>query len=230
MSNHDALNFLPRTRILDYPKGCIIYDHSRPPEYLYLSLMGRVKVYSTAENGVQSVLRVVPTEGFFGESVLLPRGEGMRESAAALESVQVMAWTGEQVIAQIEREPKLALALIEYFGKCNLVHRDRVLAFTGYKTGMRVAIGLNQLADNAGVRLDNGAMRLSGLTHQALGDYIGTTREIVTMEMNHLRRLGYLEYSRRFIDVHSMALAEWMREQGVDFGVRAAGATLRASG
>jgi CRP/FNR family transcriptional regulator len=215
MSTHDALTYLPRTRILEYPKRCTIYDASRPPEHLYLVLRGRVKVFSTGENGVQTLLRIVTPEGFFGETALVPVDENLRESAAALESTQVMSWSADKLMESIEREPRLALALCHYFGECNLVHRDRICAAASYKTGMRVVIALVQLARTIGTAMETGALRITGLTHHSIADYVGTTREIVTLEMNRLRRLGYLEYSRRSLDVHADALAAFAREQGV---------------
>ena len=62
--------------------------------------------------------------------------------------------------------------------------------------------------------VEPGAVRLTGLTHQAIADYVGTSREIVTSEMNRLRRLGYLTYSRLYTDIYVSALSEWMRQQG----------------
>jgi CRP/FNR family transcriptional regulator, cyclic AMP receptor protein len=195
---------------------------------LFLVLAGRVKVFCTAENGTQTLLRIVSPEGFFGETAIVPGNHALRESAIALDCTQLMGWTDEEIRQQIEREPKLALALFDYFNACNSVHRNRVLAFAGYKTGMRVALALCDLAREIGSQVESGAMRISGLTHQAIGDYVGTTREIVTLEMNHLRRLGFLEYSRRFMDIHAGALAEWIREQGVTVGAGPAAPAMRA--
>jgi CRP/FNR family cyclic AMP-dependent transcriptional regulator len=218
MTVHDALTFLPRTRVLDFPKRSTIYDHSRPAGHLFLLLSGHVKVLCTADDGTQTLVRIVPPEGFFGETSLVPASESLKESALTVEAAQAMCWSADQVIAQVDREPKLALALFDYFGKCNLVHRERIQAFMSCKTGMRVALALTQIARDIGSPVDSGALRISGLTHRAIGDYVGTTREIVTVEMNRLRRLGYVEYTRRYADVYADAMTEWMRQQGVTLG------------
>ena len=107
MSIHDALTYLPRTRILEFPKRCPIYDAARPPENLYLVLTGRVKIYSTAENGMQTLLRIVTPEGFFGEASLVPTNGSFHESAMALDSTQVMCWSAEKLTEYIESEPRL---------------------------------------------------------------------------------------------------------------------------
>jgi len=223
MSVHDALTYLPRTGLQEFKKGNLVYDATRPSDHLYLVLAGRVKISRTASDGTRTLLRIACAEDFFGETSLVPSGRGTGNSAVALELTQVMTWTGDRIAEQIEREPKLALALIEYFGRCNEVHRERIRAAAGYRTGMRLAVALAELAESAGSRTADGTFRVCGLTHQTIGEYVGTTREIVTVEMNRLRRLGLVDYSRRQIDVNCRALRDWMHAQG------AAGASAQAA-
>jgi len=174
-----------------------------------------VKVFCTADSGSQTLLRVRGAEEFFGESAILPCEQDLRESAVALDSAQLMCWTAEEVQDRIEKEPRLALALCEYFGRENLLLRERITTIANYKTGARVALGLLQLSRSNGDTTAHGARRITGLTHQAIADYVGTSREIVTSEMNRLRRLGYLTYSRLHTDIYDSALSEWMKEQGI---------------
>jgi CRP-like cAMP-binding protein len=173
-----------------------------------------VKVFSTAENGAQTLLRVAGAEEFLGESSLIPTDGGLRESAVVVDAVQAMSWSCDEVQERIEREPKLALALAQYFGRNNGVLRERITTIANYKTGPRVVLALIQLSQSVGTQTPNGALRITGLTHQAIADYVGTSREIVTSEMNRLRRMGYIAYSRLYTDVFATALQEWMRQQG----------------
>jgi CRP-like cAMP-binding protein len=181
---------------------------------LYLLLAGRVKVFCTAENGAQTLLRVAGAEEFLGESSLVPMDGTLRESAVVVDAAQAMSWTCEEVQERIEREPKLALALAQYFGHNNGVLRERITTIANYKTGPRVVLALIQLSESVGTPTQTGALRITGLTHQAIADYVGTSREIVTSEMNRLRRMGYIAYSRLYTDVFASALQEWMRQQG----------------
>jgi CRP-like cAMP-binding protein len=215
MGKHDALNYLPSTRILEFPRRCAIYEPTRATSRLYLVLAGRVKLFSTADTGAQTLLRIAGAEEFFGESALVPSDQAVRESALAIEPVQAMSWTAEEVHERVDKEPKLALALCEYFGRHNTVLRERITTIANYKTGPRVMFALVQLARSNGSGTPNGAMRITGLTHQAIADYVGTSREIVTSELNRLRRLGYVSYSRLFTDIYASALTEWMRQQGI---------------
>ena len=169
----------------------------------------------TADSGGQTLLRIVGAEEFFGEAALVPSNPGVRETAVAIEPAQVMCWTAEEVHERVEKEPKLALALCDYSGRHNTLLRDRITTIANYKTGPRVMFALVQLARSNGVPTPQGAMRLTGMTHQAVADYVGTSREIVTSELNRLRRLGYVSYSRLNTDIYASALTEWMRQQGI---------------
>jgi len=214
MGKHDALNYLPSTRILEFPSRSAIYEPTRASSRLYLVLAGRVKIFSTSDTGSQTLLRIVGAEEFFGEAALVPLDHDLRETAVAMDPVQAMCWTTEEVQERVDKEPRLALALCEYFGRNNALLRERITTIANYKTGPRVALALMQLARSNASSTPQGAMRITGLTHQAIADYVGTSREIVTSELNHLRRLGYVAYSRLYTDIFVSALSEWMRQQG----------------
>jgi CRP-like cAMP-binding protein len=228
MAKHDALNYLPSTRVLEFPKRSAIYEPTRPAARLYLALAGRVKIYCTADSGAQTLLRVAGPEEFFGEASLIPADSRMRETAIAIEPTQVMSWTVEEVDERIQKEPKLALALCEYFGRYDALLRERLTVISNYKTGPRVMFALVQLAHSNGSPTPDGATRITGLTHQAIAEYVGTSREIVTSEMNELRRLGYVNYSRLYTDIFVAALTERMRQNGArvfrtaEYGVQTA--------
>ena len=69
-------------------------------------------------------------------------------------------------------------------------------------------------------------MRIDSLTHHTIADYVGTSREVVTFQMNRIRRLGLIRYNRRYIDVYSRAVAEALRLRGIHLPERpAAGST-----
>jgi CRP-like cAMP-binding protein len=190
-----------------------------------------VRISCTADSGAQTLLRIAGPEEFFGESALIPGEHGsMQESAVAMDPSQVMSWTAEEVQDRIEKEPRLALALSEYFGRQNLLLRERITTIANYKTGPRVTLALIQLARSNGTSMPDGSTRLSGLTHQSIADYVGTSREIVTSEMNRLRRLGYVTYTRLHTDIALSALTEWMKQSGTRVYADAGEPTFRVAG
>src|SRR5204863_8509330 len=109
-SDEDPLACLPRKPLQDFARKRVIYDSQQRAENLYVVISGRVKVSHTAPDGSQTVVRIVPPDGFFGESSLLG-AQSDSESAVALENVKTMCWSNTEIEQQIEREPRLGLAL-----------------------------------------------------------------------------------------------------------------------
>src|ERR1700712_1175918 len=92
----DALEYLPKSAIINYKKGQRVFDWDRPSKSLYLILSGQVKVCQEAAARGQVIIDIYQTEEFFGESALIS-SRGYAESAIALDNVTLMSWTVEQI-------------------------------------------------------------------------------------------------------------------------------------
>jgi CRP/FNR family transcriptional regulator, cyclic AMP receptor protein len=215
----DPLIYLPRKLIREIGKRRVIYSPENPTDRLFLVVRGRVKV-TTAAEGYETIARILFTEDFFGEAVLV--GGHSSETAVVLDTAMLMSWTRDEIEAQIERQPRLGVALARYFVRQCLALQDRIEAAALHKVPERVLFAFAQLAELLGTPQPDGAIRVDSLTHQMIADYVGTSREIVTFQMNRFRRLGLIRYNRRYIDVCFRAVAEVLRQHGVDFPERPA--------
>jgi CRP/FNR family cyclic AMP-dependent transcriptional regulator len=200
--------YLPRKPVEEIGKGDVIYN----PESLHLVVRGRVTVTTTAE-GYGTICRILCAEDLFGEAVLV--GGQAAHTAVVLDTAMLMSWTRDEIEAQIEHEPRLRLALAQYFVRQNLALQERIETAALHKTPERVLLAFTQLANLLGTPQPDGAIRVDSLTHQAIADYVGTSREIVTFQMNRFRRLGLIQYNRRYIDVYSCAVAEAVCQHGI---------------
>jgi CRP-like cAMP-binding protein len=208
---NDVLHYLPRKPVVEYSKGYVLY--SGASSALYLTVTGRVKVASVGVDGSESVVRIVPPEGLFGEACLAERPS--TERAVALDPVQIMVWKRQEIEQQAEKDPRLGLALIQLvIARCiELAERMQIMATC--MTPERVMLSLLQLARQLGEPQPDGALRMASLTHHTLAEYVGTSREIVSSQMNSLRRQGLIQYSRQHIDVFQEPMVEALRSQGV---------------
>ena len=214
MPFEDPLTYLPRKPVQEFAKRRVIYDQHQPSDSLYVVILGRVKITTTAEDGFETIGRIVCSEGLFGEASLI--GQPTRtESAVALDNVTLMSWSRSDIEQQIEREPRLGIALAQYMVRQCIELQDRIESMAVYKTPERVMLSLVQLASTLGTPMPDGSTRIASLTHHTIADYVGTSREIVTFQMNRLRRQGLLRYSRKFIDVYSPAMQQMLRDQGI---------------
>ncbi|MBZ5582177.1 MAG: Crp/Fnr family transcriptional regulator [Acidobacteriia bacterium] len=126
-----------------------------------------------------------------------------------------MSWTRAEIEQYIEQEPALGLALSQYVVRLCLDLQDRIESMAVYKTPERVMLAFLQLAETLGTPMPDGSTRIASLTHHTIAEFVGTSREIVTFQMNRLRRMGMLRYSRRHIDVYERALSDALRQQGI---------------
>ena len=203
----DALMYLPRKGVTDFSRGDVIFDENNPSKALHLVVQGRVKVTIPVEDGGQTVVDIFNTDDFFGESSLL--GEHpVPERAVALDNVTLMSWTRPEIEEQIEKQPRLGIALMQMLVKRGLDYEERLQSFALDKTPERIVRALLRFAEHLGTPAEDGSLRIPPLTHQAISEYVGTSREIVTFQMNHLRQNGFLRYSRRGIQVYTEALRE----------------------
>ena len=213
-TNEDPLTYLPRKAVQEYAKNRIIYDVQNPATSLYLVILGRVKIGTTANDGGQTVGRIVRSEGLFGESCLIgPLNRS--ESANALDNVTLMSWSRNEIEQQVEREPRLGIALAQYQVRECIELQDRIESMAVHKTPERVMLAILQLAADLGTPMPDGSLRIASLTHHTIAEFVGTSREIVTFQMNRLRRLSLVRYSRKHIDVYAQALREHLRHEGV---------------
>jgi CRP/FNR family cyclic AMP-dependent transcriptional regulator len=225
----DPLMYLPRRPIVEYAKDRIIYDAERPPMSLYVLILGRVKVSNAADDGCETVGRIVRTEGIFGESCLVGTANG-NETATALDNVALMSWSREEIEQQVECEPRLGMALFQYLVRRCLELQDRIESMAVHAVPDRVTLALLQLATDLGTIMPDGTMRVPSLTHQTIAEFVGTSREIVTWQMNRLRRLGLIQYSRKHIDVYVQALRDNLKQQGISIRRGEEGIVQRAGG
>ena len=114
MGLQDLLFHLPPARVAEYRRRDTIYDGLRVSEHLHLVLTGRVKIFRTSGDHAHTIVRIVSADRIFGEHILVSTDEGWSESAVAIERVQVMCWTADQIEDLIMREPELGLALCKH--------------------------------------------------------------------------------------------------------------------
>jgi CRP/FNR family transcriptional regulator, cyclic AMP receptor protein len=225
----DSLTYLPRKPLQDFAKGQIICGPGQPADRLYLVILGRVKITGTSEDGGQTISRIVTSEGLFGESAMIG-GNTTNETVTAIDNVTVMSWTRAEIEQQIEREPRLGIALMQYMARQCLELKDRLESIAIYKTPERVMLSLVHLANTLGKPMEDGVVRVASLTHHTLAEFVGTSREIVTFQMNRLRRLGLIRYSRQHIDIYVKSMEDALRERDIHVPIVPMETAKRAGG
>jgi CRP/FNR family cyclic AMP-dependent transcriptional regulator len=213
--SENPLLHLSRAPLQSFAKGQSIYDFLHPSDCLYAVITGQVKITMKVDDGGEAIARLVRVDGFFGESCLVGN-RPQNEAAEALGDVTVMSWTSSEVEEQVYRNPRLGMVLSQYLVAQCLGLQDRLFDVAVYKLPVRIMLGLARLVKDLGRPMDDGATRLPPLTHHAIAEYVGTSREIISSNMSHLRQRAILKYSRKYIDVYVPALLAELQKSGVD--------------
>jgi CRP/FNR family cyclic AMP-dependent transcriptional regulator len=207
----DPLAYLPFSTISEYPKGSTIYDRESSTS-LYLVMEGRVTVSRCPDSGRQVVVDIYQADDFFGESAFL-NVPHCAEQAMALANTKVMSWTAPALTDLVLRRPQLAIALLQLLARRTTNLKERLEGFCGDTIGRRLARSLIRFSHRMGTAGEGGAVYIAAFTHELLARYVGTSREIITYYMNHFRRHGYLQYSRKIITVYPEALHRWLNRE-----------------
>jgi len=186
----DPLNYLPRSQIVEYRKGQVIYNQDAPSTNIYVILKGRVKVSRLAEGGRQVMVNIYQNKEFFGESALvhLPQRP---EVATALENTKLMTWTASEVEELAMRQPRLGIAFLQMLAQRTTEFARRIESLSADNVAQRLARCLISLSERMGTPQKDGSVRMVHFTHELLSEHIGTTRGIVSHHMVQFRKQGY---------------------------------------
>jgi CRP/FNR family cyclic AMP-dependent transcriptional regulator len=193
------------TTITTCRRGRIFYMPEDTSEVLFLLKEGRVQLYRISPDGKKLVIGTVGPGAIFGEMALI--GQGMHNTfAEATEDCVLLVMSREDVERLLVTKPKVALRIFEELGSRLKETESRLeeIAFKGIPA--RLASYLLQLAD------EQGSDTITGMTHQDLGEQIGTYRETTTQTLNTFKADGLIDIGRKRITILDRAGLERVAE------------------
>lgn len=182
------------TTVTTSRRGKILYMPEDTSEVLFLLKQGRVQLYRISPDGKKLVIATVGPGAVFGEMALI--GQGMHNTfAEAIEDCVLCVMSRDDVERLLVTKPKVALRIFEALGSRLREAEVRLeeIAFKGIPA--RLASLLLQLAE------EQGGDTVSGLTHQDLGEQIGTYRETTTQTLNNFKSEGLIAIGRKRITI-----------------------------
>jgi len=193
------------TTITTCRRGRIFYMPEDTSEVLFLLKEGRVQLYRISPDGKKLVIGTVGPGAIFGEMALI--GQGMHNTfAEATEDCVLLVMSREDVERLLVTKPKVALRIFEELGSRLKETESRLeeIAFKGIPA--RLASYLLQLSD------EQGSDTITGMTHQDLGEQIGTYRETTTQTLNTFKADGLIDIGRKRITILDRAGLERVAE------------------
>ncbi len=175
-------------------RGKILYMPEDTSEVLFLLKEGRIQLYRISPDGKKLVIGTIAPGAIFGEMALI--GQGMHNTfAEATEDCVLLVMSREDVERLLVTKPMVALRIFEELGSRLKETESRLeeIAFKGIPA--RLASLLLQLAG------EHGDDTITGMTHQDLGEQIGTYRETTTQTLNTFKADGLIAIGRKRITI-----------------------------
>jgi CRP/FNR family cyclic AMP-dependent transcriptional regulator len=175
-------------------RGKLFYMPQDTSEVLFLLKEGHVQLYRISPDGKKLVIATVGPGSIFGEMALI--GQGMHNTfAEAIEDCVLLVMSRGDVERLLVTKPKVALRLFEVLSSRLRDTESRLeeIAFKGIPA--RLASLLLHLAG------EQGGETISGMTHQDLGERIGTYRETTTQTLNSFKAAGLIDIGRKRIEI-----------------------------
>lgn len=184
-----------------YPKGALLYVQGQPPRGIYLLCSGSAKMTATSARGGGVIVRVAEGGEVLGLSAVMANADH-QVSAETLEPTEASFIPREEFFQFLQRNGEVSLRVAEHLSM--EVRR-------AYQQVARIALAPTARAKLAGLLLDwasnharpasKGVSFQLHLTHQELGELIGSSRETVTRLMNELSRDGILQIKGTLVTV-----------------------------
>ncbi|MGH4010559.1 MAG: Crp/Fnr family transcriptional regulator [Pseudonocardiaceae bacterium] len=180
--------------------GAPLFVEGTHSDTVVIVISGRVKVFSSTEDGAEVILAVRGPGALLGELAAIdeqPRSASVR----SLEPAEVLIVGMREFTAFLQDHPRTMLVLMRTLtSRLRDADRKRV-EFGAYDTVDRVARRLVELVDRFGEPTQSGIKITVPLSQDELASWVGASREAVAKALRTLRTSGYVHTQRRTIIV-----------------------------
>jgi CRP/FNR family transcriptional regulator, cyclic AMP receptor protein len=189
-------------RVRSYPKQALIIHEGDVADTVFIVLAGRVRVFSSADDGRDVILDVLGSGEIVGEMAL--DGSPRSASIMTMEATTVAVIDAATLRERLKSDLELAMLLVtELLGRLRKTSRVvKQLALGDVYERLSVVLNEELLRSPTGHSID-------GLTQQDLADRIGASRDMVNRIFGELERGGYVQVARRRISVLKALPARW---------------------
>jgi CRP-like cAMP-binding protein len=153
---------------------------------------GQIRIEAGASDGTRLTLNFQGAGDLFGEIAVLD-GRTRSADAVAAQATELFGVRREDLLAYLEREPKVAIRLIELLCARLRQVSERMEESMLQPLPVRMARRLCALAEDYGSEVH--------ISQEQLGVYVGAARESINRQLQQWRRDGILELKRGRIEL-----------------------------
>lgn len=204
LSEEDAQELMAVARKRSFRAGEVIFHRDDPGQVLYIIKEGKVKIALISPDGQEISLVVFGKGECFGEFALLD-GEPRSADAIALEKVECYTLQRSDFQNAIMKHPTIAIQILEVLSRRLRKTDQMVENLIFLDVYGRVAKKLLELANEHGVKVDDGTRIEVRLTQQELASMVGASRESVNKVMGYFTDKHFISTDKHKITIHRIA-------------------------
>jgi CRP-like cAMP-binding protein len=178
-------------RVLNLPKGEMIFAQGDKADAIYFIESGRVKISVVSSGGKEGVLGLLGPHNFFGEGSLV--GQILRlHSVTVVEDASLFQVEKRAMLRALRDQQELSEKFTAVLLSRTMDLQEDLcdqLFNDSEKRLARVLIKISGMDE-----LNPSDARIASMSHETLAEMVGTTRSRVTHFMNKFRKMGLIEY------------------------------------
>jgi CRP/FNR family cyclic AMP-dependent transcriptional regulator len=202
LTDEELLQISNRIIVKEFSRNETILLEEETNEFMYIILLGKVKVVQTTSDGKEIILAIHQTERFFGELSLID-GKTSSATVMAMEESLIAIISKENFYALLYSQSKVLENLLRIF--CSRLRESwkRIHILNFREAPQRMKMLLTILSGENGANTPDGTIINLKLTHQEMADMAGLTRETVTRVLGQWQKDGFITVSKnRHILLH----------------------------
>jgi CRP/FNR family transcriptional regulator, cyclic AMP receptor protein len=186
--------------ISKYRKNEIVFSQGDPADAVFYIQKGKVKVTVVSDQGKEAVVTILGADEFCGEGCLA--GQPRRISTVTAMTECMVMWLAKPSIMRVLRdEPAFSEIFISHL-LARTIRVEEDLVDQLFNSSEKRLARLLLILANFGKEAKPEPM-IAKISQETLAEMIGTTRSRVSFFMNKFRRLGFVDYNGRGLEVHS---------------------------
>jgi CRP/FNR family cyclic AMP-dependent transcriptional regulator len=203
LSRADAQHLAGQLLLLSFGPRELVVIEGQDCRGMYQLLSGRARLYRTAPDGREQIMRLLTPADTFGEVAVFDAGP-MPATVETLEASEVILLPSDVFRRLVERQAGVAHDLLKHFARRLRSFTELVEQVSLQTVQQRVARYLYFAAREEGKPAPNGVVIERVITLQDLASLVGSVREVVSRTLHTLEVEGIVEVRRREIVVLDM--------------------------
>ena len=180
----------------DVPAGSFVFTRGEWADCLYLIIEGSVSVMIESEAGDETVLTHLFAGDIFGELCLSPDIDRRTATIVTREDCALLRVPYRKFLAAASENPELWIRIVRQLSDQLIRSSARVQLLSRCNATQRIASLLRDLAASPTAE-HRGKHSVLTITRQELAGMAGCSREVVSRELQKLRRAGLIDTQGR---------------------------------